>query len=118
MIAFMVRLAPLFLRCKIGAHHTSYSVRVSTPGPRGGPMPRAASTATTRRARTPLSRERVLAAAIELADEAGIGALTMRRLAQELGVEAMTLYYYVANKPALLKGMVDLVESEIKLPTP
>ena len=81
-------------------------------------MPRAASTAATPPARTPLSRERVLAAAIELADEAGIGALTMRRLAQELGVEAMTLYYHVANKPALLKGMVDLVESEIELPTP
>ena len=81
-------------------------------------MPRAADAGTTRPARTPLSRERVLAAAIELADEEGIGALTMRRLAQELGVEAMTLYYHVANKRALLTQMVDLVESEIDLPSP
>ena len=80
-------------------------------------MARAAHTASTP-ARTPLSRERVLAAAIELADEEGIGALTMRRLAQELGVEAMTLYYHVANKRALLTQMVDLVESEIDLPSP
>jgi AcrR family transcriptional regulator len=80
-------------------------------------MPRAADPAITP-ARTPLSRERVRAAAIELADEAGIGALTMRRLAQELGVEAMTLYYHVANKGALLTQMVDLVESEIDLPSP
>jgi AcrR family transcriptional regulator len=67
--------------------------------------------------RLPLSRERVLRAAIGLADADGIGSLTMRRLAQELGVEAMTLYYYVANKDELLNGAVDLVLGEIELPT-
>ena len=66
--------------------------------------------------RPPLSRERVLRAAIDLADAEGIGSLTMRRLAQELGVEAMTLYYYVANKQDILAGMVDVVTSEIELP--
>lgn len=70
----------------------------------------------TAEARIPMSRERVLGAAIDLADREGIGALTMRRLAQELGVEAMTLYYYVANKNDILAGMVDLVTGEIELP--
>ena len=67
-------------------------------------------------ARTPLSRDRVLRAAIELADAGGIESLTMRRLAHELGVEAMTLYYHVANKDDILTGMVDTVVSEIQLP--
>jgi AcrR family transcriptional regulator len=71
---------------------------------------------TSTEARIPLSRERVLRAAMDLADAEGIGSLTMRRLAQELGVEAMTLYYYVANKQDILAGMVDLVTSEIELP--
>src|SRR5918996_5778359 len=70
------------------------------------------------RPRDPLSRERVLEAAIALADERGIDALTMRRLAQELGVEAMTLYYYVRNKDDILNGIVDRVVSEFALPTP
>jgi AcrR family transcriptional regulator len=69
-------------------------------------------------ARLPLSRERVLEAAISLADEGGIESLTMRKLAQELGVEAMTLYYYVANKDEILGGIVDLVVGEIQLPSP
>jgi len=69
-------------------------------------------------ARAPLSRNRLLEAAIGLADEAGIGSLTMRRLAQELGVEAMTLYYYVSNKDDILNGMVDIVVGEIELPSP
>ncbi|NNC73967.1 MAG: TetR family transcriptional regulator [Acidimicrobiia bacterium] len=64
--------------------------------------------------RTPLSRERVLAAAIALADEQGIEALTMRNLAGALGVEAMSLYYHVANKEALLDGVVDTLVSEIE----
>ena len=64
----------------------------------------------------PLSRERVLRAAIGLADREGIGALTMRRLAQELGIEAMSLYHYVSGKDDILAGMVDLVTSEIPLP--
>ncbi len=64
--------------------------------------------------RIPLSRERVLQAAIDLADAEGIEALTMRRLAQELGVEAMSLYYHVANKEALLDGVVDTLILEIE----
>jgi len=67
--------------------------------------------------RTPLSRERVLRAATALADERGIESLTMRKLAQELGVEAMSLYYHVANKNDILDGMVDIVFSEIDLPS-
>jgi AcrR family transcriptional regulator len=65
-----------------------------------------------------MSRELVLSAALRLADGEGIEALTMRRLAQELGVEAMTLYYYVANKDEILSGIVDLIHSEIDLPAP
>jgi AcrR family transcriptional regulator len=65
-----------------------------------------------------MSRELVLSAALRLADGEGIEALTMRRLAQELGVEAMTLYYYVANKDEILSGIVDLIHSEIDLPEP
>ena len=52
--------------------------------------------------RIPLSKERVLRAAIKVADEGGIESLTMRKLAEELGVEAMSLYYHVANKEAVL----------------
>jgi AcrR family transcriptional regulator len=66
--------------------------------------------------RPPLTRERVLRAAIELADEAGIEALSMRKLGQELGVEAMSLYNHVANKDDILGGMVDIVMGEIELP--
>ena len=57
-------------------------------------------------ARAPLSRERVLAAAIALADAGGIEALTMRRLGQELGVEAMSLYRHVANTDDLLDELI------------
>jgi AcrR family transcriptional regulator len=67
--------------------------------------------------RAPLNRERVFHAAVALADEQGIESLTMRALGEELGVEAMSLYYYVANKDELLDGMVDLVYSEIELPS-
>jgi len=76
----------------------------------------AKDTQTTPRARAPLTRERVLSAAIELADEGGIDALSMRRLGQELGVEAMSLYNHVANKNDLLDGMTDFVLGEIELP--
>jgi AcrR family transcriptional regulator len=64
--------------------------------------------------RLPLSRERVLAAAVELADTDGIEALTMRNLAASLGVEAMSLYYHVANKEALLDGVVETIIGEIE----
>jgi AcrR family transcriptional regulator len=63
--------------------------------------------------RIPLSRERVLHAAVELADEHGLRALTMRRLAEELGAEAMSLYYHVAKKEDVLDGIVDVVAQEI-----
>ena len=63
--------------------------------------------------RIPLSRERVLSTAVTLADAHGTEALTMRRLAEELGVEAMSLYHHVPNKEALLDGVVDLVFAEI-----
>ena len=67
--------------------------------------------------RVPLTRERVLRAAVLLADENGLESLTMRELGLRLGVEAMSLYNHVANKDDLLDGMVDLVVSEIELPT-
>ena len=67
-------------------------------------------------ARAPLSRERVLDAAIALADAGGIEALTRRRLGQELGVEAMSLYRHVANKEDLLDAMVDVVFGEMYPP--
>ena len=75
-----------------------------------------AETTPTAEPRVPLSRERVLEAAIALADGGGIESLTMRKLAQELGVEAMSLYNYVANKDDLLDGIVDLVVGEFELP--
>ncbi len=71
---------------------------------------------TTPEPRAPLSRERVLQAAVRLADESGIDALSMRRLGQELGVEAMSLYNHVTNKDDLHKGIVELVLSEIESP--
>jgi AcrR family transcriptional regulator len=64
-----------------------------------------------------LSRQRVLAAAIALADERGLEALTMRELGKKLGVEAMSLYNHVVNKDDLLDGMIDQVVSEIDLPS-
>src|SRR5688500_12127469 len=68
-------------------------------------------------ARVPLSKERVLDAGVALAARDGIESLTMRRLADELGAGAMSLYHYVPNKEELLDGMVDIVFSEIALPT-
>lgn len=65
--------------------------------------------------RIPLSRERVVVAAVQLADHEGLGALSMRRLGQEVGVEAMSLYNHVANKEALLDGMTEWVMGEITL---
>jgi AcrR family transcriptional regulator len=63
--------------------------------------------------RKPLSRERVLGAAVDLADESGINALTMRSLAAMLDVEAMSLYYHVKNKEALLDGIAEAVVEEV-----
>jgi len=77
-------------------------------------MARAGSASATLRA--PLSRERVLRAAIGLADESGIDALTMRALGRRLGVEAMSLYNHVGNKDDILDGITDLVLSDIEVP--
>jgi AcrR family transcriptional regulator len=66
--------------------------------------------------RAPLSRERVLRAAVALADQGGVDALSMRKLAQELGVVPMALYKHVANKDELLDGMIDVVVGEIDPP--
>ncbi len=70
-----------------------------------------------RGARAPLSKQRVLQAAVALAERDGIESLTMRKLADELGAGAMSLYHYVPNKEQLLDGMVDIVFSEIELPS-
>ena len=66
--------------------------------------------------RVPLSRELVLQTAIRLADQGGLESLSMRKLGQELGVEAMALYYHFANKDEIVDGIVDLVFGEIELP--
>jgi len=63
--------------------------------------------------RLPLTRERVLRAAVALADERGIDALTMRNLGQDLGVEAMSLYNHVSNKADVLDGLVEIVVGEV-----
>ncbi|OOC53446.1 MULTISPECIES: TetR/AcrR family transcriptional regulator [Nocardiopsis] len=76
-------------------------------------------TPTPRRQRTPrssLSRERVLEGAIRVADERGAASVSMRKVAEHLGVEAMSLYHHVANKDEILDGIVDLVFAEIDLP--
>jgi AcrR family transcriptional regulator len=68
--------------------------------------------------RAPLSKDRILRAAVALADEAGIESLSMRNLAQDLNVVPMALYKHVANKDELLDGMIDVVVGEIDPPTP
>ena len=65
--------------------------------------------------RAPLSRDRILRAAVALADREGLEALSMRKLADELGVKAMSLYNHVDNKEDLLNGMVDVLVAEIDL---
>jgi AcrR family transcriptional regulator len=77
-------------------------------------MPKPVSTSAER---VPLSRERVLRAAIAIADAGGVGSLTIRSLAQQLGVKPMSVYHHVANKDEILDGIVDLVFSEIELPS-
>ena len=68
--------------------------------------------------RKPLSRERVLRTALKLADRDGIESMSMRKLGDELGVEAMSLYNHVANKDDLLDGLIDIVFGEIVVPPP
>mgnify|MGYP001821158625 FL=1 len=67
-------------------------------------------------ARKPLTRERVLEGAVTLADEIGVEALTMRKLADALDVKPMTIYHHVPGKEQIIDGMVDVVFSEIDLP--
>jgi AcrR family transcriptional regulator len=76
-----------------------------------------ARTTATENRRKPLTRERVLRAAVALADVGGFESLTMRKLAKELDVEAMSLYNHVDGKRDLLDGMIDIVFGEIE-PTP
>jgi AcrR family transcriptional regulator len=68
--------------------------------------------------RAPLSRQRVVAVAVALADERGAAGVTMRATAAALGVEAMSLYHHVASRDDMLDGMVDAVFGEIDLPSP
>ncbi len=63
-----------------------------------------------------LSRDAVMRAAVAVADRGGVVSVTMRKVAEELGIEAMSLYHHVANKDAILDGLVDVVFSEIELP--
>jgi AcrR family transcriptional regulator len=68
--------------------------------------------------RTPLTRDRVLQAAVDLADRGGNEALSMRKLGQELGVDAMALYRHVRGKDDLLDGLVEVIIGQIERPTP
>ena len=77
--------------------------------PPGGPL--------NRPDRTPLSRDRIIDAAIELADEHGPSALTMRRLGQVLDVEAMSLYHHVNGREDLLEGMVARLVEGVRVPS-
>ena len=80
-------------------------------------MPATTRTGKSSKRRAPLTRDRVLRTAIAVADERGVSELTMRKLAKELGIEAMSLYHHVANKDDLLDGMIDIVFSEIDAPS-
>jgi AcrR family transcriptional regulator len=75
--------------------------------------PRTDADESTEQPRVPLSRRRVLRAAVGLIDRDGLDSLTMRRLAQEVGVEAMSLYHHVANKEAVFDGVVEVILGEI-----
>jgi AcrR family transcriptional regulator len=83
---------------------------------KGSAVPRASSAAS--RERLPLSRERVLRAAVDVADRGGLTALTIRTLAEALGVKPMSVYHHVSNKEEIIDGIVDLVFGEFELPEP
>jgi AcrR family transcriptional regulator len=69
-------------------------------------------------AREPLTRERILAKAVEMLDAEGVGALSMRRLSAEVGIEAMSLYHHFANKQAILGGVIEVVLGEAVAASP
>src|ERR1044072_3886041 len=71
---------------------------------------------TKKKRRLPLTRDRVMRAALKLADRDGLASLSMRKLGDELGIEAMSLYNHVKNKDDLLDGLIDIVFAEIELP--
>jgi TetR/AcrR family tetracycline transcriptional repressor len=73
---------------------------------------------TSRRRTSPLTRDELFETALRLVDEEGIDALTMRRLGDEVGVEAASLYHHVPNKEALIDGVLVRMRSEVRLPTP
>src|SRR3954470_16736425 len=88
-------------------------MRISVPGAADIRCKLRAVAGSAEKTRAPLTRERVLAAAVALADQHGIEALTMRRLGQGLGVEAMSLYNHVSNKDDILNGVVEVVADEV-----
>src|SRR5689334_24816130 len=92
-----------------------YNVR-KRPERQGGFVAEAVSESGGGRAR--LTRERVIQAALSVADSGGLGSLTIRSLAKELGAKPMSVYYHVANKDEILAALVDVVFSEIRLPVP
>jgi AcrR family transcriptional regulator len=81
-------------------------------------MPTGRATVKDRKAREPLTRDRIVDAALRLMDAEGLEAVTMRRLGRELGVEAMSLYNHVADKDDILDGIVDRVMGEFRYPDP
>ena len=115
------------LHCKPVKPHVFEAPRMPTPKPTPKPTPaptpiaEAAPLVDEARAatpRAPLNRDRVLQAALALADDGGVEALSMRRLGQALGVEAMSLYKHVEDKEAILDGIADLVTEEMEVPSP
>lgn len=81
-------------------------------------MPRRSTAGSPARATARLSRESIVTAAVELADREGLDGLSMRRLAQGLGVDAMSIYYHLPDKNALLRAMADAVVAKIEPPAP
>jgi len=96
----------------------NYAVSLSSLEERNQPMDDPIRRRRRRRAPVPLSRDRVIEAALRIADAEGIDAVSMRRLGQELDVEAMSLYKHVAGKEDILDRLVDLVMAEVPPPSP
>ena len=94
-------------------------VQTAGAGSKEGACPRQSAGESVRIAAGPrLTRERVIRAALSVADSGGLGSLTIRSLAKELGAKPMSVYYHVANKDEILAALVDIVFSEIQLPVP